>query len=97
LPRILSSPTSRLEITITESRNPAPILLKPLYHLFYRDYGETILAYPATFRGIGAGHMTAVVGFPTLRLVRHAVGRHTLEGLAPGEWREERIRQDSQD
>jgi 16S rRNA U516 pseudouridylate synthase RsuA-like enzyme len=21
-------------------------------------------------------------------LVRHAVGRHTLEGLAPGEWRE---------
>ncbi len=32
--------------------------------------------------------MTAAVGYPTLRLVRHAVGGHTLEGLAPGEWRE---------
>ena len=32
--------------------------------------------------------MTAAVGFPTLRLVRHAVGRHSVEGLAPGEWRE---------
>jgi 23S rRNA pseudouridine2457 synthase len=33
-------------------------------------------------------HMTAAVGFPTLRLVRHAVGIWTLDGLAPGEWRE---------
>jgi 23S rRNA pseudouridine2457 synthase len=32
--------------------------------------------------------MTAAVGFPTLRLVRYAVGRHTLEGLKPGEWRD---------
>jgi 23S rRNA pseudouridine2457 synthase len=32
--------------------------------------------------------MTAAVGFPTLRLVRYAIGSHTLEGLAPGEWRE---------
>ena len=32
--------------------------------------------------------MTAAVGFPTLRLIRHAVGPWTLEGLAPGEWRE---------
>ncbi len=32
--------------------------------------------------------MTAAVGYPTLRLVRHAVGRYTLAGLAPGEWRE---------
>lgn len=32
--------------------------------------------------------MTAAVGFPTLRLVRWAVGNWTLEGLAPGEWRE---------
>ncbi len=32
--------------------------------------------------------MTAAVGFPTLRLVRYAVGPYTLEGLAPGEWRE---------
>ena len=32
--------------------------------------------------------MTAAVGFPTLRLIRVAIGPWTLEGLAPGEWRE---------
>ncbi len=32
--------------------------------------------------------MTAKVGFPTLRLIRWAVGQWTLEGLAPGQWRE---------
>lgn len=32
--------------------------------------------------------MTAKVGFPTLRLVRWAVGKWNLEGLAPGQWRE---------
>lgn len=31
--------------------------------------------------------MTAAVGFPTLRLIRYAVGNWTLAGLAPGEWR----------
>lgn len=30
--------------------------------------------------------MTAAVGFPTLRLVRWAVGSITLEGLEPGQW-----------
>lgn len=32
--------------------------------------------------------MTAAVGLPTLRLVRWAVGDWTLDGLAPGAWRE---------
>lgn len=32
--------------------------------------------------------MTAAVGYPTLRLIRYAIGEWTLEGLAPGEWRE---------
>lgn len=32
--------------------------------------------------------MTAAIGYPTLRLVRYAIGQHTLEGLAPGQWRE---------
>lgn len=32
--------------------------------------------------------MTAAVGFPTLRLVRVAIGPWSLEVLAPGEWRE---------
>lgn len=35
--------------------------------------------------------MTAAVGYPTLRLVRHAIGPYTVAGLAPGEWREEKI------
>ena len=30
--------------------------------------------------------MTAAVGHPTLRLVRAAIGPHTLQGLAPGMW-----------
>ena len=32
--------------------------------------------------------MTAAVGFPTLRLIRLAVGDWTVEGLQPGEYRE---------
>jgi hypothetical protein len=32
--------------------------------------------------------MTAAIGFPTLRLVRWAIGDWTVEGLAPGEWRD---------
>lgn len=30
--------------------------------------------------------MTAAVGLPTLRLIRAAIGPHTLDGLAPGTW-----------
>lgn len=32
--------------------------------------------------------MTAAVGFPTLRLIRYAIGPCTIEGLEPGHWRE---------
>jgi 23S rRNA pseudouridine2457 synthase len=32
--------------------------------------------------------MTAAIGLPTLRLIRHAVGDWTLDGLEPGQWRE---------
>lgn len=32
--------------------------------------------------------MTAAAGFPTLRLVRRAVGDWTLDGLSPGQWRD---------
>ncbi len=31
--------------------------------------------------------MTAAVGFPTLRLIRYAIGDWTLDGIAPGEYR----------
>ena len=33
--------------------------------------------------------MTAAVGHPTLRLVRWAIGEWTVEGLAPGAWRDQ--------
>lgn len=36
--------------------------------------------------------MTAGVGFPTLRLIRAAIGRYTLDGLAPGEWKRQEAR-----
>ena len=32
--------------------------------------------------------MTAAVGFPTLRLIRAAIGAYSLDGLKPGSWRE---------
>jgi 23S rRNA pseudouridine2457 synthase len=35
--------------------------------------------------------MTAAVGFPTLRLIRYAIGDWTLFGVASGEWRETQV------
>lgn len=35
--------------------------------------------------------MTAAVGFPTLRLIRVAIGNWTLDGLKPGEFRTEQV------
>ncbi|MCK5639672.1 MAG: pseudouridine synthase [Gammaproteobacteria bacterium] len=35
--------------------------------------------------------MTAAVGYPTLRLIRYAVGDWNLDDLAPGQWREAEI------
>ena len=32
--------------------------------------------------------MTAAAGFPTLRLIRHAIGEWTCDSLAAGQWRE---------
>jgi len=32
-------------------------------------------------------HMTAAVGFPTLRLIRVQIGNISLGDLQPGEWR----------
>ncbi|MEM0986625.1 MAG: pseudouridine synthase [Pseudomonadota bacterium] len=36
--------------------------------------------------------MTAAVGLPTLRLIRCQIGRHTLSGLSPGDWKSVLIR-----
>ncbi len=35
--------------------------------------------------------MTAAVGYPTLRLIRAAIGPYTLDSLAPGSWQEQAI------
>jgi 23S rRNA pseudouridine2457 synthase len=40
--------------------------------------------------------MTAAVGFPTLRLIRVAVGDWRLDRLAPGQWRQVNIPQEKQ-
>lgn len=32
--------------------------------------------------------MTAAINFPTLRLIRYAIGIYTIEGIVPGGWRE---------
>jgi 23S rRNA pseudouridine2457 synthase len=32
--------------------------------------------------------MTAQIGFPTLRLIRFAMGTQMLQDLPPGEWRD---------
>ncbi|MDV6343241.1 MULTISPECIES: pseudouridine synthase [unclassified Nitrosomonas] len=32
-------------------------------------------------------HMTAAIGFPTLRLIRTTIGKYRLAGLPPGKWR----------
>lgn len=32
--------------------------------------------------------MTAAAGFPTLRLIRYSIGSWTLDGIAPGSWRQ---------
>ena len=36
--------------------------------------------------------MTAAAGFPTLRLIRYAIGEWTLDGLASGQWEEHQVR-----
>ncbi len=36
--------------------------------------------------------MTAAIGHPTLRLVRWSIGEWSLDGLAPGQWREIAVR-----
>lgn len=35
--------------------------------------------------------MTAAVGLPTLRLIRWRIGQWSVDGIAPGQWRDQRI------
>ena len=39
--------------------------------------------------------MTAAVGFPTLRLIRVAIGPYALDGLAPGQWAPQEVAADA--
>ncbi|MDH5572269.1 MAG: pseudouridine synthase [Gammaproteobacteria bacterium] len=38
--------------------------------------------------------MTAAVGYPTLRLIRYAIGNWTLDNMQPGQWRKLAVDQD---
>ncbi len=54
-----------------------------------RDYHPTSWLKVVLYEGKKhqVRRITAAVGFPTLRLVRYAIGPLTLDGLQPGEWR----------
>lgn len=65
-------------------------------HLWPRDPPVRVRqAIPTTWISLGiregrnrqVRRMTAAVGFPTLRLIRAAIGPYALDGLAPGSWR----------
>ena len=75
--------TKRAEVDIIDPPD-LPARSKPV-----RDYHPTawlkIVLREGKKRQIR--HMTAAVGFPTLRLVRVTFGPFTLGGLKPGEWR----------
>jgi 23S rRNA pseudouridine2605 synthase len=53
-----------------------------------RDHDAVLLVTIREGRNRQVRRMTAAVGLPTLRLIRAAIGPWSLEGLAPGQWRE---------
>jgi len=72
-------------------------LLKPLPALWEREPPVRVRqSIPTAWIELGiregrnrqVRRMTAAVGFPTLRLIRAAIGPYTLDDLAPGSWRE---------
>ena len=88
----------RRGVSLSDGRTrPAEVRLIPQPQLWPRDppirFRKNI---PTTWieliltegRNRQVRRMTAAVGYPTLRLVRVAVGPYRLAGLAPGEWRE---------
>ena len=74
----------------------AACLMPEPAHLWPRDPPVRVRqAIPTTWISLGiregrnrqVRRMTAAVGFPTLRLIRAAIGPYALDGLAPGSWR----------
>lgn len=77
----LQSRLARAELIPDPALPPRPVPV--------RDYHPTAWLKIVLFEGKKhqVRRMTAAVGFPTLRLVRLAIGGITLGALRPGEWR----------
>ena len=81
------SPGLQTRLTKTSSI-PAPDL--PMRSKPVRDYHPTSWIQITLTEGKKhqVRRMTAAVGYPTLRLVRWSIGRLTVNGLQPGQWRQ---------
>jgi 23S rRNA pseudouridine2457 synthase len=79
-------PTRPADVQILESQPPLPDRSVPIR---FRKNVPTAWIQLTLREGRNrqVRRMTAAVGFPTLRLVRIAIGPIQLGGLAPGEWR----------
>ncbi|MEP7199207.1 MAG: pseudouridine synthase, partial [Chloroflexota bacterium] len=75
--------TKRAEAEIIDAPNLPP-RLKPVRAYHPTTWLKVVLREG---RKRQIRHMTAAVGYPTLRLVRVAIGPLTLGDLKPGEWR----------
>jgi 23S rRNA pseudouridine2457 synthase len=85
--KLSDGPTKPVEVTLLEAEPDLPE--RPVPIRFRKNVPTAWLRLVLREgRNRQVRRMTAAVGFPTLRLVRIAVGPITLDGLQPGEWRD---------
>lgn len=85
--RLKDGPTRPCEARLLDGAPDLPARVPPIR--FRKNVPDSWLELTLTEgRNRQVRRMTAHVGFPTLRLVRARIGALSLEGLAPGDWRE---------